>query len=586
MLSPNKVQVLGRDFIASINNEKLSDVLGYADGVFVKGYGNSGLKTISVNGTQSEHTLILLDGVKLNNRQNSQVDLGIIQTDEFERIEISKGGSSALYGSEAIGGVINIGTDELRAYDRPKIDLRVSVGSYGLQKYFLKYSQSAGNLSYSLAGIHEQASNDYEYILHQGSGEIVKQRQGADYKNYSFRFEGKMERIGVFAYYNYWNRNLPGIELGYVSSSAKQIDRDGIASASYTGGGFRTNVQYKYSLMNYYDNAVNSYHQLNSIFHSSDYRTENLGAGYEISYTNIVSSDVEYSRSIQVSVYSDAKIEHSGLSIYPSARFDRYSDVNKNIFTGRIGVNYKPFKKMNAALKSSFGNNFRVPTFNELFWKGLGNKDLSPERSVSLDAGVYYHFVLLAQNTIELSYYNINTADRIVWRPDNSGVWHPANIGRVKTEGIELSFRATGSAAKQLKGTLWVNYNYGKAVKKNQDSPNDQTYLKQLIYLPQETFKSSLILEFLPEFKLLKSISLNVFYTFTGKRYMNLENTVFAPYYELVDANISFNLNLLEFKSGLWVKAAVNNLTNTDYQVITGYPMPLRNYKVEVGFKY
>jgi vitamin B12 transporter len=584
MLSPNKVQLLGRDFIASINSQKLSDVLGYADGIFIKGYGNSGLKTISMSGTQSEHTLVMLDGVKLNNRQNSQVDLGIIQTDEFERIEISKGGSSALYGSEAIGGIVNIVSKKPEELRKPGIELHASAGSYGLRKYYVKFSQSLGKLNYNLSGTHELANNNFEYILHRGTEEILKQRDGANYTNYSVRLKGELKEFHFFVNYNYWNRSLPSVELGYVSSSAKQIDRDAISSLQYKHGKFTANIQYKYSLMNYTDNAVNSFHKLNTIFQSSDYRSSHFGTGYEISYSNILSSDVEYAHSIQGSIYSDAKIDLAGITFYPSARYDRYSEVNKNIFTGKLGINYKPFRKINLAVKTSFGNNFRLPTFNELLWKGLGNKNLIPEKSVSFDAGICYDFILLTKITVEVSYFNIGTADRIIWQPDNSGVWHPSNVGRVKSEGVDFSLHSKFELPRKFNCALSVNYNYGTSLKKNEDFPGDKTYLKQLLYLPREYFKSSLMLNYLPKIKWLKAIYLTVFYTFTGKRYMNFENTIFAPYFELVDANFCFNLNL--FKSTVSLKAAVNNLTNTDYQVITGYPMPLRNYKVEISFKY
>ncbi|MGH2574151.1 MAG: TonB-dependent receptor, partial [Ignavibacteria bacterium] len=98
LLSSNKVQVLNEAYISRLNGGKLSDALSFSDAVFIKDYGfNSGLKTISLNSTQSEHTLILLDGIKLNSQQNSQFDLGLLQLDEVSAKEISKGGASSLY---------------------------------------------------------------------------------------------------------------------------------------------------------------------------------------------------------------------------------------------------------------------------------------------------------------------------------------------------------------------------------------------------------------------------------------------------------------------------------------------------------
>jgi outer membrane cobalamin receptor len=75
MLSPNKVQVIGSNYFKSLNGDKVSDALSFADGVFIRDYGfNSGLKTVVLNSTQTEHTLILYNGVRLNSHQNSQFD--------------------------------------------------------------------------------------------------------------------------------------------------------------------------------------------------------------------------------------------------------------------------------------------------------------------------------------------------------------------------------------------------------------------------------------------------------------------------------------------------------------------------------
>jgi outer membrane cobalamin receptor len=600
LLSPNKIQVLNKEFISSINSGKLSDALSYADAVFVKDYGfNSGLKMISLNSTQSEQTLILLDGVELNSKQNSEFDLSLIQLDEISRIEISKGGSSSLYGAEAIGGVINI-ISEKTPIRNLSFELKANAGSYGFKKIFLKGSQYLKALSYNLSYSYETSRNNYDYNFNQGSGVIKKQRENSEYYTHAVKFNSslnlsKNSMLDIFSYYSYWNRGIPGVELGYTPSDSKQIDRDFIASLAYkkTISGkneFKTSAYYKYSLMSYYDLLINSFYKLNTFVHNSEYKSPvsnsiYLDAGSEIGYSNILSNEIEYGKSFQTGLYTLLKIEPSPeVTLYPSVRYDYYSDINKKIITSKLGVNVKPFRRINFSVKSSIGNNFREPSFNELFWVNLGNKNLRPEKSVSFDAGVYYDFNLISKNTFEVSYYDINTIDRILWQPDFSGIWHPTNVGKVSSEGIDISLRSNAELFRRLTALLTLNYNYGKSLKKNQNFPGDKTYLKQLIYLPQEYFKSAFMLNYLTTSKFLKSVSLNVFYAFTGKRYADPENTRFVPYYDLIDINVCFNLNLL--KSDMSLKFAVNNLTNTNYQVVSGYPMPLRNYKFELGFKY
>src|SRR3970040_325504 len=73
MLAPNKIDILDEKVISKVNGNKLSDAINFTSSIFIKDYGfNSGLKTIALNSTQSEQTLVLLDGVKLNNKQHEQ----------------------------------------------------------------------------------------------------------------------------------------------------------------------------------------------------------------------------------------------------------------------------------------------------------------------------------------------------------------------------------------------------------------------------------------------------------------------------------------------------------------------------------
>jgi iron complex outermembrane receptor protein len=616
LLSPNKVQVIGQNYFAGLNGDKLSDALGFADGTFIRDYGfNSGLKTVTLNLTQTEHTLILYNGVRLNSHQNSQFDIGLLQLDDISRIEISKGGASSLYGSEAIGGVINIITTRNSAYKPFSYEIKSELGSYGFNRFFIKGSnavntgkKSAVDFSYSFSN--EQAKNNYGYNYFNGFSNVKREREYSDYKQRAVNFDlnfkiNKSTELRFFTLYSYKNRGLPGIDIGYISTVSRQIDRDVISSAVFNkkfsnvfsaGSGF----SYKYTLMNYYDELtqaaqpVNSFYKINNYTHNSELKyflskKHEFDFGYDLSYNTITSNETERGKLFQAALYSAGKVEVllpliSKFTVYPSVRSDYYSNINKNVLSGKLGINIKPFEKANLSFKSSVANSFKVPTFNELYWIGLGNKNLLPEKSVSFDAGMYFSVNFIADTKIELSYFNINTKNRIVWTPDARGVWRPINIGKVKSEGIDASIKTGIRLFKDFTASLGFNYNYGSSLKKSKDSENDVSYNKQLLYLPQEYAKSSVNLSFEPAGEFVKLISLNVFYTFTGKRFINAENTRFIPYYELIDANINMTFNF--FKTETSLKFAVNNFTGEDYEVMYGYPMPLRNFKLQIGIKY
>jgi vitamin B12 transporter len=616
LLSPNKVQVIGQNYFAGLNGDKVSDALGFADGTFIRDYGfNSGLKTVTLNSTQTEHTLILYNGVRLNSHQNSQFDIGLLQLDDISRIEISKGGASSLYGTEAIGGVVNIITGGNPISKPFGFDLKSELGSYGFNRFFIRGSnaiktgkKSLIDLSYSFSN--EQAKNNYEYSYFDGFSNIRRERDYSDYKqraaNFDFNYKfDKSAGLRFFTLYSYKDRGLPGIDIGYISTVSRQIDRDIISSAVFDKKfsdviSMGSGISYKYTLMNYYDELtsaskpVNSFYKINNYTHNSDLKyflskKNEFDIGYDLSYNTITSNETEQGKLFQAAMYSAGKIDVplpliSKFTVYPSLRSDYYSNISKNVFSGKLGINIKPFEKTNLSFKSSAANSFKVPTFNELYWIGLGNKNLLPEKSVSFDAGLYYSFKLIADTKIEFSYFNINTKDRIVWTPDARGVWRPINVGKVKSEGIDASIQTGLRLFKDFSAALGFNYNYGTALKKSKDSENDASYNKQLLYLPKEYAKSSLNLSYAPAGAFVKLISLNIFYTFTGKRYINAENTRFIPYYELFDANINVTFNLLKTETSL--KFAVNNLTDEDYEVMYGYPMPLKNFKLQIGIKY
>jgi outer membrane cobalamin receptor len=615
MLSPEMVQVFSLRSIRLLNGTKLSDALETADAVFIRDYGfRSGLKTISLNSSQSEHALVLLNGVKLNSPQNSQYDAGLLDLDDISRIEILKGGSSALYGTEAIGGVINIisGSSITKPFS---FSVSNEIGSYGLEKLFLKtmnrlktgmQSRADIILSYS----NESARNDYTYNYFNGFSYVLRHRDNSDYRARTFNADvdyriNNKSSLRLFTLYDYHNRGIAGVDIGYSSSSSRQIDRNLISSASYKRNITKTlelnsNFDYKYSLMNYYDpqtfslpQPLNDFYKLNSFINSSVVKYINkqieINTGYELSYNSITSNETEAGSLLQGGIFSAGKIEFdnpsiSKITVYPSVRYDYYSDIHKNVFSGKFGLNLKPLNQINLTIKSSIGSNFRAPTFNELYWIGLGNKNLLPERSFSFDPGSYFGFHILTDNVIEISYFNSSTTDRIVWTPDQTGTWRPINIGKVNAEGIDASLRTSFNINQRFSAEVSFNYNLANAIKKNMDFPGDLTYNKQLAYLPQDYAKSSLKLEYHPGKGFLKLIALNLFYTFTGKRFEDLDNIKYVPYYELIDGNINVTFNVVKTETS--VKFSVNNLTDQDYLVISGYPMPLRNYKLQLSINY
>lgn len=618
LFAPNKIQVISGKMLAAINGNRLADALEIGDAVFVRDYGfNSGLKTVSLNSTQSEHTLILLDGVRLNSRQNAQVDLSLYDISDVSRIEISKGGSSALYGSEAIGGVINIITGRTMLLNSYKAVLKSNIGSYGFRKFSGRFSKDLKLKSNSILQVDinagdERAKNNFEYYYQNGNTLDLNTRENNDYNAQNADVNVKLVKdelsvLNFTAHYTRFDRGLPGVDAGYSPGTAMQIDNNAIASVVYNKKfskliSLNSSASYSYQLEKYFDTAtynlavvLNSFYKLNSYSNNSSVniafdKHNGLETGYELNYSSINSNEVETAKVTNASYYIAGKtvftvLNKSKLTLYPDIRYDYYSNIkDRNVVTGKLGLNFKQFCDIDYSLKMSIGNSFRAPTFNELYWKTLGNPDLKPERSVNLDAGLIYIFNTGFRNEFEFSYFFTRTTDRIIWQPVSGILWSPLNVGIVNAEGVDISLKSSFSGHSKLSGNINFGYNYGTATKKNEDYAGDPSYNKQLIYLPKEAVKSSIMLLYLPTSKIIKFVSFNLFYKHISRRYSNFENTEFVPGYGTFDCNagIGFGMNRLRID----MKLMVNNVLNEDYKVVPGYPMPLRNFKLELDFKY
>ena len=239
--SPTSIKIIDEKQILSVNGDRLSDVLKTSGNVFLKSYGNNAsLSTISLNGLGAEHTLILIDGKKQNSFQNSQSDLNLLPKDKIEKIEILNNGSSSIYGSNAIGGVVNIITKNEET-DKMKVKVSGSYGSYGYGKYGVNIINSNGKLNYDLYYFKEKSEDNFKYYYNDGISKTEKERNNNKfdtdniYLNLNYRLN-KRNDLRLNSGYFSQTRNNPGIEAGTPPSASEQADKN-----------WNSNLIYKYN---------------------------------------------------------------------------------------------------------------------------------------------------------------------------------------------------------------------------------------------------------------------------------------------------------------------------------------------------
>lgn len=588
--APSNIYILNEKEINSRNGKNAGEIINSLPGVFIKSYGNQSLQSISINGLGAEQTVILIDGVKINSVQNGQFDLSLIDKNNIKKIELMQNGYSALYGSDAISGVVNIITLDNNSFKK-YLNLKTEFGSYNTRKLSLSGNSNFNNLNFSLFISNSASDNNFDYYFDNGLERELKSREFAKYfsNEYSFSSSLILNNFNVKLSSSLLNsdREIPSIETGNQPVKTKQLDKNWntILNLVYLTGKSKITSEFNFqnNLMNYTTlPVINSYYKNISVSNISklslDFKNLSSTSGLEIKYSSLESNQLKPGiKRNTYSLFSVSEINFQNFKFFPSIRYEYIDDLKKSVWIYKAGINFKPIPKVNLNLKGNFGNNFAAPTFNALYWKQGGNPDLKPETSENLELGLYYSGSTLLDYKFNLSYLKINFKDRIIWIPQRNFIWSPFNIGESVSYVFNLGLEISKNISADFNFIAGFHFTSNKSIKKNKSGVEDQTYDKQLIYIPEQQIKANTGINY-------KSLSLNLLYSNLGKRFSDQENLISLSPVNLLDANIKYNFNLFSIESEF--KIEINNITNTDYQIISGYPMPLRNYNLNLNLKY
>lgn len=588
--APSNIFILNEKEINSRNGKNAGEIINSLPGVFIKSYGNQSLQSISINGLGAEQTVILIDGVKINSAQNGQFDLSLIDKNNIKKIELMQNGYSALYGSDAISGVVNIITDDNNSFKK-YFNLKTEYGSYNTRKFSFSGNSNINNLNFSLFISNSASDNNFDYYFDNGLERELKSREFAKYfsNEYSFSSSLILNNINVKLSSSLLNsdREIPSIETGNQPVKTKQLDKNWNTNLNmiYLTGKSKITSEFNFqnNLMNYTTlPVINSYYKNISLSNISklflDFNNLSTTSGFEIKVSSLESNQLKPDiKRNTYSLFSVSEFNFHNLKFFPSLRYEYIDDLKKSVWIYKVGINFKPFSKVNLNLKSNYGNNFAAPTFNALYWRQGGNPDLKPETSENFELGLFYTGSTLLDYKFNLSYLKINFKDRIIWIPQRNFIWSPFNIGESVSDIFNLGLEISKILSNDFNFNAGVHLTSNKSIKKNKSGADDNTYDKQLIYIPEQQIKANTGINY-------KSLSINFIYSNLGKRFSDQENLISLPPVNLLDANIKYTISIFSVESEF--KIEINNITNTDYQIISGYPMPLRNYNLNLNLKY
>jgi iron complex outermembrane receptor protein len=215
-------------------------------------------------------------------------------------------------------------------------------------------------------------------------------------------------------------------------------------------------------------------------------------------------------------------------------------------------------------LKLNASKNFRVPTFNDLYWSPGGNLDLSPERSFQVDLG---HEFLYEKANLKLNTYYIETSDLIQWRPNaTNGYWNPVNIANAKHYGLEVEFGVKKTFKKHT-----LNFVSGYSYTETEDVEKNQ----RLFYVPLHKANLSLAYNY-------KSFTAFYQHLYNGEVEI-IGNTLDG--FDFGNLGLSYTFHT-KGELSYEFDFRINNVYNTYYENVALRPMPNRNFTINLILKF
>lgn len=481
------VSVVTKEEIEKMHYRNIPDILRHTNGINVADYGYPGAKTtIYLNG--SNRVLVLVDGRRMNLPDYNGIDLiNLVGADNVERIEVMKGAGSALYGSDAIGGVINIIT---RQGLENKTTISLATGSFGRKSYGVTTSGKEKDISWFFT-YKDEHSDDFkvgdskyyqdkygekrEYSAYDGKSYTLRMDKELNDKDYlTFTYQGySNEKQFPGSYYGWgatWgNDSTHSLDLTYTSQlSDKSTGKLKLfENNSHNYGGPRNgpanyDSKIKVKGLEYQvTSQINPQHLLTT---GLEWRKD------ELDNTGI---DNKHQDTVNKALYLQDQWKVSDkLSLTSGVRFDDHEQYGKNT-TPRFLLNYQANEKTN--YYASWAKFFRAPTFIDLYYAPpYGNPNLKPEEGRSTEFGFNHKFDKTLTGTV--NYFTRQVNDAIIL----DSMWVPQNAARQKARGLEMEL------SKQFTPYFSTSVGYSYLSVKN-DNEDGKGYLKDT-NVPEQTW--------------------------------------------------------------------------------------------------
>ena len=476
---PDAVSIISREQIDQQKATTIFEALRGVPGLNIRKSGSIGRQSeMTIRGSSTSQVLVMIDGVQVNSATTGTFNFANLTTDNIERIEVVRGAQSTLYGSDAMGGLINIVTRKGKG--KPKFSIRSEFGT--LERTFNESINSSGSLgkfnySVDVARVDSDgrgSDDDYDktnisskfgYKISETinfdaamryNDSMVALDDGAfrqDPNRFSQSEDFNMNAVVNQSLTDWWSQSL---KFSFADSDLVSIDRANPGTAETTNSRFRLDTHI------YTGNWQHTlkYRDIDTFVVGFEF--ENQSADNRTFDETLINRGWYFQNQLKL---WDRFFFNAGLRLDDNNTFGK--DVNP-----KLSIAYH-LKETDTKFKANYGKGFRGPTLNQLFFPNFGNPILDPEESESYDLG-FQQYLFDDKFFFGVTYFN-NRFSNLIEAVDTGGfVFEARNLGFVRTEGIEAEAVIKPFEGLTLRGTFTKTNTRDGAKKELRRQPRKQ----------------------------------------------------------------------------------------------------------------
>ncbi|WP_159991662.1 TonB-dependent receptor domain-containing protein [Pelistega ratti] len=560
----------------------IADILKKQAGI--QTYNNGGSQTttgVFIRGVAEKQSLIMINGIRINETFNGGAYWSALSPATFNRLEIVRGASSSLYGSSALGGVINaISTPADTTEQGNHFFAGIGAGSRGKVNTYAGVNGVQGNFDYHLAGSFARADGFNATTPESGTSTYNADRDGYKQATLNGALGYKWadgQHIGI-TFFNGYSHN--DYDAGLLTNNIYDITRQQVYTVTSTNQitpWWQSILRFGFSKTSYFTPSYDADYgygvSTNPAYRANSYQRQlTWQNNFSLDANNSLSTIVE--RNIESGVannYAPTKSHRTtnalGLiyrghfnrhHIQASIRNDNFSDYGHKV-TGSLGYDFDITNALSIGIAGNTG--FRAPTFQEQFGTYGGNKTIAPEKSRNIEAHITYR---TDSTTLQATVFHNTIKDLII----SNGQSYPnnrlENIGKAKIKGISLTAEHDFGSTQIYAGADFLN------------AKNDITG-ERLIRRAKAIYRAGITQQ-------IGNYEVGADYLFVGHRTdtdFNTSRTVRLGGYGLVNLRASVNFN-----EQLSAQFSINNLFDKHYTPAYGYKGEGRTYFLNLAYQH